>query len=481
MNSNCLEADAMTGSVKADTGRHLIFRVGEQNHEIDTALVLEIIRVPHITRVPNGPASLKGIANLRGRPLPVLSMARILSDGDMSGRNDGKIIVYDHGGGVGLLVDDVLQLSGAKTARLLQGLNDLLDIAFKVARRPPVKRAGLVNKSSSPETSAKLRAVLSFRTAGQLYGLPLEHIREVTTFGASFSVIPNAADAVVGLIPMRNTVLPLVSLASLMGFDAHPTPGGGSRIVVVEYDDSLVGLVVDEMDVIHRLPEHAIEAVPTVLQKGCGDAQIAAIGRIAAGGLLIAILSPEKLFGHHAVAQSLSQNTGAKSMEAIADQDDAVEHFLIFQIGEENYGLPIGSVDEVIRIPSEITRMPGSPAFVMGVINLRGKAIPLIDQRNRFDTPPSAQSTKARAIVVTLGELQAGFVVDAVSEVKAVSLAALSAAPEFSSDQTDVFDRIAHLATDGRMILLVDPQELLTRAERDVVAAVAHQETAVAG
>ncbi|MVA12183.1 chemotaxis protein [Agrobacterium vitis] len=472
----------MTGSAKLDKPRHLLFRVGEQNYEIDASLVLEIIRVPHITRVPNGPAALKGIANLRGRPIPVLSMATMLSVSDTAGRNDGKIIVYDHGGGVGLLVDDVLQLSGENAATSLQGLNELLDAAFKVARRPPLERASFISNGLRPQTSAKLTALLSFRIGGQLYGLPLEHIREVTMFGGGLSVIPNAVEGVMGVIPMRNSVLPLVSLASLMGLDAHRALDGSSRIVVVEYDGELIGLVVDEIDVIHRLAEHTIDAVPAVLQKGRGDAQIEAIGRIAEGGLLISILSPEKLFGHHAVAQALIQNTGAKSMETTAEQNDAVEQFLIFQLGEENYGLPIGSVDEVIRVPGEITRMPGAPAFVMGVINLRGKAVPLIDQRRRFDAPTSAQTAQARAIVVTLGILQAGFVVDAVSEVKAVPSDALSAAPEFSSDQTEVFDRIAHIESEGRMILLVDPQELLTRAERDVVAAVARQEeTAVTG
>jgi purine-binding chemotaxis protein CheW len=156
-----------------------------------------------------------------------------------------------------------------------------------------------------------------------------------------------------------------------------------------------------------------------------------------------------------------------------------LQQFLIFQLGDENYGLPIGSVDEVVRVPSAVTRIPGTPAFVMGVINLRGKAIALIDQRARFDTPVQA-TAKARAIIVTLGTLQAGFVVDGVSEVKAVSSAALSAAPEFSSDRTDVFDRIAHIETDGRMILLIDPQQLLSRAERDIVAAIADDKTAVA-
>jgi purine-binding chemotaxis protein CheW len=235
---------------------------------------------------------------------------------------------------------------------------------------------------------------------------------------------------------------------------------------------------------IHRLAEEVIEAIPAVLQRGRGDAQIEAIARIADGGLLVSILSPQKLFRHHAVAEAVNRTTGVKPMDKTAPQAvEAAEQFLLFLLGDEHYGLPIASVDEVIHVPDAVTRMPGAPAFVMGIINLRGKAVPLVDQRLRFDTPVSASkaTAKARAIIVTLGGLQAGFVVDAVAEVKALPHSALSVAPEFSSDQTDVFDRVGHIETDGRMILLIDPQALLTRAERDIVAALTIKNTAVAG
>ncbi|MCF1475373.1 chemotaxis protein [Agrobacterium vitis] len=459
--------------------RRLVFRVGEQSHEIEAGLVIEVMRVPYITRVPHGPEALAGIANLRGKPVPVLSMGKVLN-GSHNARPDGKIIVYDHGGAVGLLVDDVLRLSADATAAPLQDLNGLLDAAFKVTRRSPSERTAHGDRGKEVEASAQLIALLSFRVAGQLYGLPLDDIREVAMLTGDIAVIPNAASAVVGLIPMRDSVLPLVSLASLLGLEGVHSAVEGSRIIVVEHEGDLVGLVVDGMDVIRRLPEDAIGTVPAVLQRGRGDAHIEAIGRIADGGLLISILSPQKLFGHHAVTQAIGQNTGAKPMGTTRERQETVEQFLIFQLGDENYGLPIGSVDEVVRVPSEVTRMPRAPAFVMGVINLRGKAIPLIDQRTRFDTLALAQMAKARAIIVTLGTLQAGFVVDGVSEVKAVSSAALSAAPEFSSDRTEVFDRIAHIESDGRMILLVDPKELLSRAERDIVAAITEDKPAVA-
>ncbi|EUB98316.1 CheW protein [Rhizobium sp. CF080] len=468
-------------SSSADGGeRRLVFRVGDQSHEIDAAPVLEVVRVPHITRVPHGPPALTGIANFRGKPVPVLSMGKILDGGRDVARTGGKIILYDHGGAIGLLVDDVLRLSADARATPLDGLNTLLDAAFKFTRRASVDRTAHTDHGAEVRASVQLTALLSFRVAGQLYGLPLDDIREVATLAGEIAVIPNAATAVIGLVPMRDTVLPLVSLASLLGFDCSPS-GEGSRIIVIEHADNLVGLVVEAIDVIRRLPDDAIDTVPAVLQRGRGDAQIVAIGRIEDGGLLISILAPEKLFGHDAVTQAIGQSKGARLMGATRQRVDRFEQFLIFQLGDENYGLPIGSVDEVVRVPSEITRMPGAPGFVMGVINLRGKAIPLIDQRTRFDTPASAQTAKARAIVVTLGALQAGFVVDGVSEVKAVSSAALSAAPDFSSDQTDVFDRIAHIESDGQMILLIDPQELLSRAERDVVAEMTEEKTVVAG
>ncbi|MCB5203811.1 chemotaxis protein CheW [Neorhizobium sp. T786] len=455
--------------------RRLIFRLGEQRHEIDSARVLEVARVSHITRVPHGPESLAGITNLRGKPIPVISMRKILDGGGVARERGGKIIVYDHGGAIGLLVDDVVRPSADASANPVPHLNDLLDTAFKLTRGDRVVPRAHLDRKMGMDAGVQSTAFLSFRVAGQLYGLPLDHIREVAKAAEDFAMTPASDTGVTGLISTGHSVLPLVTLASLLGLDDERSVGQRSRVIVVAHGDDLIGLVVDGLDVIHRLPHGAIDSVPAVLQRGRGDAQIAAIGRIPNGAGLIAILSPEKLFGHHSVTQLIEQNAGAKSMEAAPARDETSEQFLIFQLGEENYGLPIGSVDEVVRVQSEVTRVPGAPGFVMGVINLRGRAIPLIDQRSRFQSQTSP-SGRARAIIVTLGSLQAGFVVDSVSEVKSVSVSALSTAPEFSSDRTGVFDRIAYIETEDRMILVIDPKELLTRAERDIVSAIGDEQ-----
>jgi len=77
-----------------------------------------------------------------------------------------------------------------------------------------------------------------------------------------------------------------------------------------------------------------------------------------------------------------------------------------------------------------------------------------------------------RIVVVRLGEIAAGFVVDAVAEVLSIAVSALSPAPDLGGGDTRVFDRVATLDDDARMILIVSPQELLDRAERDLLVAI---------
>lgn len=469
---------AATSPIVEAYTRRLVFRVGEHQHQIDAAQVMEVVRAGHITRVPHGPDALAGIMNLRGKPLPILSMKSVLHGDHSRAPFEGKIIVYDHAGALGLLVDDVMRLSNDTGSHPVEGLSSRLDAAFKQTRLTKVDRARRRSSASEPEKTSKIIALLSFRIAGQLYGLPLEDVREVALFPADkVSAVANNASAVIGIIPSRDGVLPIVSLTALLGLDGRQTGHQGSYVVEVEHDGDPLGLVVDEIEVIHRLSKDAIDVVPALLQKGRGDAQIEAIGRISGPGRLISILSPEKLFAHQDVALALAKNPEAKTIVKKEENRETLEQFLIFQLGVESYGMPVRSVDEVVRVPEDITRVPSAPPFVVGVINLRGKAIPLIDQRTRFDTPSIQLSAKSRAIVLTLGRLQAGFVVDEVSEVKAISASALSEAPDFSSTQADVFDRVAHIEQDGRMILLIDPQELLTRAEQDVIAAIGGGDT----
>ena len=143
--------------------------------------------------------------------------------------------------------------------------------------------------------------------------------------------------------------------------------------------------------------------------------------------------------------------------------------FVIFQIGDQAFGLPAAVVEEVVRRPERLTKMPRSPAFVEGLMNHRGRAVPVIDQRTRFGTSPAARG-RDRVIVVALGDLRAGFVVDDVRDVLRMPLEAVTPAPDIA-DGTKIFDRVAALESGDRIVLLIDPAELLDEAERQMLVA----------
>src|SRR5713226_686519 len=92
------------------------------------------------------------------------------------------------------------------------------------------------------------------------------------------------------------------------------------------------------------------------------------------------------------------------------------QQLVVFQLGAELYGVEIARVHEIIRLQT-VTRVPHAPAFVEGVINLRGKVIPVVDLRRRFGLPLADHTRATRTVVVEIGDQVGGIIVDSVSEV----------------------------------------------------------------
>lgn len=93
---------------------------------------------------------------------------------------------------------------------------------------------------------------------------------------------------------------------------------------------------------------------------------------------------------------------------------------VIFKLGREEYGVSILQVQEIKRI-TDITRVPHTPDYIKGVINLRGSVLPVIDLKKRLNLPQQASTEDTRIIIVKVEELSIGMVVDAVSEVLTIS------------------------------------------------------------
>ena len=144
------------------------------------------------------------------------------------------------------------------------------------------------------------------------------------------------------------------------------------------------------------------------------------------------------------------------------------EQFLSFQLGAEEYGIDILRVQE-IRAYEKATRMPNTPAYIKGVINLRGVIVPVIDLRMKFGLESAEYNEMTVVVVLNLAHRTVGIVVDSVSDVLALAAGDIRPAPEFTARVDNAFVR--GLATiDQRMLIIADIERLMTGAEMALVA-----------
>jgi purine-binding chemotaxis protein CheW len=143
------------------------------------------------------------------------------------------------------------------------------------------------------------------------------------------------------------------------------------------------------------------------------------------------------------------------------------EQFLSFQLGAEEYGIDILRVQE-IRAYEKATRMPNTPAYIKGVINLRGVIVPVIDLRMKFGLESAEYNEMTVVVVLNLAHRTIGIVVDSVSDVLALAAGDIRPAPEFTARVDNAFVR--GLATiDQRMLIIADIERLMTGAEMALV------------
>lgn len=148
-------------------------------------------------------------------------------------------------------------------------------------------------------------------------------------------------------------------------------------------------------------------------------------------------------------------------------QTKDLRQFVSFVVAGEEFGVNILTVQEIIR-PVDITRVPHAPDFVEGVINLRGRILPVIDLRTRFGFPERAQDDDTRIVVVEIGNQTVGFMADSVREVLRVDVTAIEPAPELAVGIDAGYLRgVAKL--DERLLILLDLEGLLSEEEAEAL------------
>lgn len=134
------------------------------------------------------------------------------------------------------------------------------------------------------------------------------------------------------------------------------------------------------------------------------------------------------------------------------------EQYVVFRIGDENYGINISSVLEIIK-ETQPTKVPLSPVHVKGVINLRGDIVTVIELHGKLNVPERLVTTDTRIIVIETDDQKTGIIVDEVIEVAILSDEDIQPPPEIASDLSHLVQGLAK--QDERLLILLDLRSFL--------------------
>ena len=518
LSSETEDGPVAEASAPASDGQFVTFSVGDEMFAVPMAPVQEIIRMPEVAHLPMAPRALAGLSNLRGRVLPIVNLRSLFSAEARPHDDATRVLVINLGQPLGFVVDRVAsvisvqpeELQPARQVQTVVRADYLSGVINRSSTEPPERlmlvldfdrlireEFAQVQRADGPRESGGLAPasavnddshapvdelrLVSFSVAGQEYAIDIASVQEIVQVPPQITAVPNTPAHVLGLISLRQRLLPLVSLRSLFGLPTLALDEHHRIVVIAVPGGGRVGLVTDAVKEVLGVPRQQADAMPGVLARDAGMAEFESICRLDGGRRLVSIIATDRLLGLSELSDALGMAAHAATSDAATDspEDPAMNRpaspregatdddlqVVVFRLGAEEFGVPIMSVQEIVRVPEVLTRVPKTPPFVEGVINLRGTVLPVIDQRARLGLPAVARSDRQRIMVYTLGGVRTGFIVDSVAEVLRIPRAQIAPAPELSAEQARLITEVAKLDGDRRLVMLIDPNHVLAASE----------------
>jgi len=227
---------------------------------------------------------------------------------------------------------------------------------------------------------------------------------------------------------------------------------------------------VDHVHEVLNVPKSVMEPPPRITSNG--GMELSGVAKLDDGSRLIMLLDVANLMKD----QKLRDVRGASAPGAAEEQAGEVRdrseelnevQLVTFMLGAEEYGIPISRIQEIDRL-ARITKVPKAAHFIEGITNLRGEVIPVLDTRKRFELEVKESDDRTRIIIVDLGGVKTGLVVDSVREVLNLASKDISPPPEAIASGVDqqFISGIGKVDSGKRMIVLLDVEKILSREEQ---------------
>ncbi|MBF0232237.1 MAG: chemotaxis protein CheW [Desulfamplus sp.] len=447
------------------------FRVADDEYAFDIAKVSEILKVSHISAVPNVPEYVLGLFTIRNHLLPILDMRGLLGLKSLISERHAMLdkVMESESKWVSTLLGTVESnkkfsgnLDSRKTSlgKWLEAYNTSSVELELIAKRLKREHAELYSAGAKLVESASNIGISMAVSVGDL------HTPAETATGGKSDQLSHIKGQVNALSKvMSNTISELKeSMAAHIRED--------QRTMVVECKSMTIGFLVDWVDEVLRIPRSVIDKTPAMAASK--KKELKSVGKLNNGERLIMIMDESALVSEETLdLLSDIKNRGDSSVKTAKSKGKSMEmrsideeQMVTFSINNEEYGIQIMQVQEINRI-SEITHIPRAPHFIDGMTNLRGNVIPVINVRRLFDLEERAVDDKTRIIIVDIAGNKTGLLVDQVNEVLRLSRHDIEKTPSIvTEDSTSrLMQGICKINAGKRMIVLLDVSEILDRKE----------------
>lgn len=475
------------------SGQLVTFTLDGVEFGLDIDRVQEITHRLDVTPVPGSPSFILGVINLRGLIIPVIDSRSRFHLAPQEPTAKTRIIVMRlASGATGLQVDSVAEVvrleehAVRETPPLVAGiraeylagmvsvgkrlitlihLEKLLDSA-ELTRRAEFDDLGVGGALGGEDThEADLEAdgqpFVTFRLGAESFGIGLQQVEEIVELPA-VTKVPDAPDYVLGVICLRDQVMPLIDLSEILSIEQGGAERKRDMVVLLTFGSVRIGIVVDEIEEILRVQEGDTLPPPQTLSEAEREHLE---GILLLPGRMVSLINVLKIITGDDQEKIAAMGQGLGLADAHVQEAVPSLELVVFRLGAENYGLRLHEVREIIMV-GQITPVPRAPQFVDGVLNLRGEVMPVVDLRTRFGLPRVEATSISRILITSIGGVYTGLVVDSVEEVRPVDLHRFGPPPTVTAVGANRYiEKVARL--ESSMIFLLELQQLLTDAETD--------------
>jgi purine-binding chemotaxis protein CheW len=501
-------ARAAAGRVLADAaGLELFgsFQLGGEEFALPALAIREVVAYPErVTRMPLSPCYLEGIFTLRGTAIPIVNLARIFDPAAPAATAAQKIAILDHEDVlVGLVFDttgevmrvrpeqrsSVSHAGGrqsviggtillADSGRLLQVLAP--DALVRIENVPQVRAMTTAARAAERARflrHAEARKCLCFSAGGTAFAFAMSAVQEiipVPELRASVMMGPLCR----GWTNFRGRAVGIVDFGALMGCPGGTGNDADRRVLIARIGDELLGFLVDSVDTIMPYFDSDVLPIPLLgtrrgeMFRGClprqdgPDTLFLDHARVLGDAELAEVCA-----GHRRIYQDEAAKEAGRDANRAAARKQV---YLAFELGTP-WASDIGQVREIIPYAAGMTRPPGTPDCVHGMLNLRQQMISVIDLRRLYGMPALDDTGECRILVLERGSERYGVIVDRVDSIVHLPASARRPSPKLLRAGGGVADMRGDVSEvlelpDGAVKSLFDREAFFATLERVLAA-----------